>query len=391
MAGQGVTLYATTAGGNKAIVGTVDWREAIYMPAQINDNVAQIMADIRAMANAIANGWIEVGDGDGVYTAAYVAANQFQFSGMDVRSIYRVGMRVRVVAPTPGTISGTITAVAFTTNTVITVAWDSGAGLSNEAITSVLIGIGSGPGGGSGAGSAVRHDCRLDRVSNSIARLSGYGGNQLTIAAQPVTIPAAGVDLAFSSGWAASAMTYVYATYSGGVITLAGSNNGPVVDARDGNVVMNGNADATLVGAVVNYGTGIYETGRLQSVASYWNRCAQLNFTSFSSVSTASLTAVDLASPVYFITFGQDTVYIDSPAYASNSAAGAYSVYDFRVNVTPQGVGVLAHAPGAGYLTPMTVSFQIVIAPGVYPVVPQGQVGSGNATYNGKVFVSSQG
>jgi hypothetical protein len=149
MAGSGVTLYATTAGGNKVVIGSIDWREAIYMPAQINDNVGQIMADIRAMANSIATGWIEFGDGDGVYTATYIAANQFRIDGADVSAYYRAGMRVRAVAPTPGTISGTISAVAYSApNTLVTVTWDSGAGLSNEVITAILMGIGSGGGAG---------------------------------------------------------------------------------------------------------------------------------------------------------------------------------------------------------------------------------------------------
>src|SRR5580765_5039656 len=126
MAGQGVTLYASSAAGNKTIIGTIDWREAIYMPAQINDNVAQIMADIRALVNTVATGWVEFGDGDGVYTATYVSATSFQFTGINVANYYRVGMRVQVVAPTPGAITGTITASAFSTNTVITVAWDGG-------------------------------------------------------------------------------------------------------------------------------------------------------------------------------------------------------------------------------------------------------------------------
>ena len=142
MAGSGVTLYATTAAGNKVVIGSIDWRENTYMPSQINDNVAQIMADIRAMANNLATGWIEFGDGDGVYTATYIAANQFRIDA-DVSTYYRVGVRVRAVAPTPGTISGTISAVAYTApNTVVTVGWDSGS-LSNEPITAVQIGVGS--------------------------------------------------------------------------------------------------------------------------------------------------------------------------------------------------------------------------------------------------------
>jgi len=142
MAGSGVTLYAVTAAGNKAVIGTIDWREDVYMPSQINDNLGQIMADIRAMANSVANGWLEVGDGDGVYTATYVSANSFRFDGVDVTSIYRTGMRILVAAPTPSFLPGTVTTSVFATHTTITVAWDAG-GLSNEPITAVFVGTGS--------------------------------------------------------------------------------------------------------------------------------------------------------------------------------------------------------------------------------------------------------
>ena len=48
-------------------------------------------------------------------------------------------VELKLVASTPGTIYGSITAVAFSTNTTVTVSWDSG-NLSDEAITSVFIG-----------------------------------------------------------------------------------------------------------------------------------------------------------------------------------------------------------------------------------------------------------
>jgi microcystin-dependent protein len=47
---------------------------------------------------------------------------------------------VKIQAPTPGTIYGTITAVSFSTNTTVTVDWDS-TELSNEAITYISVGI----------------------------------------------------------------------------------------------------------------------------------------------------------------------------------------------------------------------------------------------------------
>jgi hypothetical protein len=203
MAGTGVSLYATTAAGNKTVIGTIDWREDVYMPNQINDNVAQIMADIRTMANAVATGWIEIGDGEGTYTATYVSATSFRFDGVDVTAYYRAGMRVRVVAPTPGTISGTISSSTFSTHTTLVVAWDSGS-LSNEAITSVSIGVGSSSGGAVSA-----YPLLATLTASSSATLDFTLGN---------TAIYSGYDVEFENLLPASNNTTL--------IALASSNNG---------------------------------------------------------------------------------------------------------------------------------------------------------------------
>jgi len=96
------------------------------------------MADIRQHYNDAE--WIEYGDGAGAYTPAYVSGTSFTIAGVNVTSVYHVGRRLKLVASTPGTIYGTITATAFSTNTTITISWDSGS-LSNEAITSVYVGV----------------------------------------------------------------------------------------------------------------------------------------------------------------------------------------------------------------------------------------------------------
>ena len=83
--------------------------------------------------------WVEYGDGDGAYTAAYASGTSFTIAGVDVTAIYHTGRRIKLVASTPGTIFGTISSSSFSTNTTINVTWDSGS-LSNEAITRVYVG-----------------------------------------------------------------------------------------------------------------------------------------------------------------------------------------------------------------------------------------------------------
>ena len=137
MAGSYIGKYDTTAGNNSATsTGSVSVAEGM-LPSNINNAFRDIMADIRQFYNSVE--WIEYGDGAGTYTPAYASSTSFTIAGVNVTSVYHVGRRVKVVASTPGTIYGSITAVAFSTNTTVTVAWDSGS-LSDESITSVHIG-----------------------------------------------------------------------------------------------------------------------------------------------------------------------------------------------------------------------------------------------------------
>ena len=137
MAGTYIGKYDTTAGSNSATAtNSVSVAEGM-LPSNINNALRDIMADVRQWYNTAE--WIEYGDGAGTYTPAYASSTSFTIAGVDVTSAYHVGRRVKVVASSPGTIYGSITATAFSTNTTVTVGWDSGS-LSDEAITSVHIG-----------------------------------------------------------------------------------------------------------------------------------------------------------------------------------------------------------------------------------------------------------
>lgn len=136
MATANVGAWSATAASN-ATVGAINWAEN-QAASTVNDSARALMADIRAWYNDAQ--WIEYGDGDGAYTATYVASTQFKFSGVNLTSVYHVGRRVKLIAPTPGTIYGTISVSAFSTDTTLTITWDSGS-LSNESITNVYVGI----------------------------------------------------------------------------------------------------------------------------------------------------------------------------------------------------------------------------------------------------------
>ena len=132
----GIKDYSTTASSNTS-VGGVSIAEGM-LPSNINNAFRAITADIREWFND--SQWVEYGDGDGAFTAAYASATSFTIAGTDVTSIYHANRRIKLTATTPGTIYGTISSSSFSTNTTVNVTWDSGS-LANESIDNVYIGI----------------------------------------------------------------------------------------------------------------------------------------------------------------------------------------------------------------------------------------------------------
>jgi hypothetical protein len=126
----GIKDYSSTAASNTS-VGGISIAEGM-LPSNINNAFRAITADIREWFND--SQWIIYGDGDGAFTIAYGSGTTFTVSSVDVTDFYHVGRRVKAIAVTPGTIFGTISATTFSTNTTVTVTWDSGS-LASEAVT----------------------------------------------------------------------------------------------------------------------------------------------------------------------------------------------------------------------------------------------------------------
>ena len=132
----GIKDYSTTA-ANNTTVGSISVAEGM-LPSNINNAFRGLASEIREWYND--SQWVEYGDGDGSFTAAYASATSFTIAGTDVTSFYHANRRIKLTASTPGTIYGTISSSSFSTNTTINVTWDSGS-LSNEAISNVYVGI----------------------------------------------------------------------------------------------------------------------------------------------------------------------------------------------------------------------------------------------------------
>ena len=126
----GIKDYSTTAANNTTI-GSINTAEGM-LPSNINNCFRGLGAEIREWYND--SQWVIYGDGDNGFTITYASATSFTVSSVDVTSFYHVGRRVKAVGSATGTIYGTIATTTFSTNTTVTVTWDSGL-LSNETIT----------------------------------------------------------------------------------------------------------------------------------------------------------------------------------------------------------------------------------------------------------------
>ena len=131
----GIKDYSTTQANNTSLNG-ISTAEGM-LPSNLNNAIRALMKNTRDWYND--SQWVEYGDGSGAYTATYASATSFTIAGVDVTSFYHADRRIKVIAPTPGTIYGTISSSSFSTNTTVNVTWDSG-NLSNEAITNVFVG-----------------------------------------------------------------------------------------------------------------------------------------------------------------------------------------------------------------------------------------------------------
>lgn len=390
MAGSGVTLYSTTAAGNKTVIGTIDWREDIYMPSQINDNLAQIMADIRALANTIGAGWVEVGDGDGIYTATYLAPDQFRIDGVDVTGFYRAGMRVRVLAPTPGQVFGTITAVNFSTHTNLTVAWDFGMALSNEAITAVYLGVGSGDTTNPDLQQAA-HACRLVYADATTIRLERYGGCLLTIDNIPRLIPVAGVSHTVISGYVGVNPLYIYARMSSGTtMVLEGRSEAPIYDNRNGLPVHPTDAAITLVGmAYVRAGPTMLDDGARQAVSSFWNRLPR-GYGFQQTNTTTSTTIVPLHSPIEMLIWSDSVFNVHITGYASLSTTGITFVQPL-MNGGAVGQGQAGYYSVANAQLPLATAIIGYGTTGPHSFQLGGYVGAGTGTFTATIYGTVQG
>jgi len=129
-----LSQWSTSPGSNASAADNVNWAEG-QAPSTVNNSSRQMMTDV---ADTFRNSleWIDRND-----SAAFSSGTKITFTGTDLTSIYSVNRRIRTTSSTPGILHGRITATAFSTNTTVTIAFDSTAVLSNESISDVVVGV----------------------------------------------------------------------------------------------------------------------------------------------------------------------------------------------------------------------------------------------------------
>jgi len=277
MAGTYIGKYDTTAGNNSTTASnSVSVAEGM-LPSNINNAFRDVMADIRQWYNSAE--WIEYGDGAGTYTATYASGTSFTIDGVNVTTPYHAGRRVKLVAATPGTIYGSITSSSFSTNTTVNISWDSGS-LSNEAITSVHIGVISAINTATPESLAITGDYTLDVSGDIILDAGGadvtlkddgtvYGslsqsGGELLIKSgtTPTTaLTMAGANVTIAGDLTISGDDLTMATNTSGAALIGdGANFNPVVISGDVSIGSSGTAaigTGVIVNADVNASAGI--------------------------------------------------------------------------------------------------------------------------------------
>ena len=338
MAGSYIGKYDTTAANNTATgTGSVSIAEGM-LPSNVNNAMRDIMADIRQWYNSAE--WIEYGDGAGSYTPAYASGTSFTIAGADVTSAYHVGRRVKAVGSSTGTIYGSITATAFSTNTTVTVSWDSGS-LSSESLT-IYIGITSATNTSMPETPSITGDYTLDVSGDIILDADGgdvffkdggttFGsatntsGNLIIKSGTTTAATFSGANVTFAGTVGSGAIT------STGIVTGTGFTAGSAVLAEAELELLDGlTAGTAIASKVVTTDSNIDTTGQRNLTISGELDAATLDISGNADIDgTTNLDAVDIDGAVQIdstITVGVNDTGHDVKFFGATS--GAYMLWD---------------------------------------------------------------
>ena len=334
--------YSTTQADNTSL-NTINVAEGM-LPSNLNNAIRALMKNTRDWFND--SQWVQYGDGNASVTYAYVSSTSFTIAGIDVTSVYHAGRRIKLTAPTPTTIYGTISSSSFSTNTTVNVTWDSGS-LSSEAITYVYLGALSKtntslPTGISAANIAdgTVSDTefqRLDGVTSDIQTQIDAKGDTITGAATTIVSSDLTASRAVQSNGAgkvaASSVTSTELGYVSGVTSAIQTQLGTkLVAASDLSDVASASTSRTNLGLAIGtnvqaYDAGLADIAGLSTtdsnfiVGSGSNWVAETGATARTSLGLASM-AIQAASGVAIS--GGTITGLGSPSAGSDAATKTY-------------------------------------------------------------------
>jgi len=162
--------WSTTAGNNtNPGGGDLNFQEN-QLPSTVNNSMREVLAQLRTDFED--GGWFNYG-----HTTVYGSGTTFTVASTNVTAIYTVGRRIRAVGSSTGTIYGVISASAFSTNTTVTVVWDSGSLSSETLAISVSKLDANGHVDASKITSGTLPNARLDAQLQDVAGLAVTDGN----------------------------------------------------------------------------------------------------------------------------------------------------------------------------------------------------------------------
>lgn len=162
--------WSTTAGSNtNPGGGDLNFQEN-QLPSTVNNSMRVVLSDLRTDFED--GGWFNYG-----HSTVFGSGTTFTVASTNVTAIYTVGRRIRAVGSSTGTIYGVITASAFSTNTTVTIVWDSGSLSSETLAISVSKLDANGHVDASKITSGTLPNARLDQQVQDVAGLAVTNGN----------------------------------------------------------------------------------------------------------------------------------------------------------------------------------------------------------------------
>jgi hypothetical protein len=185
-------------------------------------------------------------------------------------------------------------------------------------------------------------DVRLNFINATTIRLDGIKTNKLSINGLDRAVPTTGPTLV-PAGLAVGTLYYIYAYWTGSVVSIEASTTGHVTHTN-GIEVKAGDPSRTLVGMAYPFtGTVWSFSSRNYLVRSFYNR-RSVGITSLHATSYGGITTTTLAQPgggpenINFLAWDDESAMVSCPTNVFNNTPNA--LVNLQARITTPGIGV---------------------------------------------------